>query len=114
MQYLLRPLVLGKGNSCYIERGTKIGGGLIVMHGTGVVIGGGSVIGKNLTIFQNCTIGNNKGFPTIGDDVFIGAGAVIIGNVNIGNNVKIGAGAIVVEDVPDNCTVVGPKASIIK
>ena len=68
---------------------------------------------NNFTIYQNATIGYNNGFPTIGNNVFIGAGAVVIGKIRIGNNVKIGAGAVVIEDVPDNCTVVGPKAKVI-
>lgn len=104
----------GSCSSLYIERPTVIGDGLMVIHGAGTVIGGGSRIGRNLTIYQNATIGFNNGFPTIGDNVFIGAGAVVIGKIKVGNNVKIGAGAIVVEDVPDNSTVVGPKAKIIQ
>lgn len=86
----------------------------MVIHGNGTVIGGGCIIGNNLTIYQNATIGYNNGFPIIGHNVFIGAGAVIVGKINIGNNVKIGAGAVVVENVSDNCTVVGPKARIIQ
>ena len=58
-------------------------------------------------------LGGGKG-PIIGDNVFIGAGAKIIGNVKIGNNVKIGAGSVVVEDIPDNCTVVMHKPRIIQ
>jgi serine O-acetyltransferase len=71
-----------------------------------------------VTIYQNVTLGaksNGGGYasPTIGDNVMIGAGVAILGNVNIGNNVLIGANAVVVSDVPDNCTVVGIPAKIV-
>ena len=105
--------IYGNCSSLYMERPARIGKGLMVVHGSGTVIGGGAVIGDNLTIYQNATIGFQNGFPTIGDNVFIGAGAIVIGKIKVGNNVKIGAGAVVVNDVPDDCTVVGPKAMII-
>ena len=85
------------------------------MHGFGTVINGSAVIGCNCTILHNVTIGGGHGgSPVIGDNVYIGAGAIIIGGVHVGNNVKIGAGAIVVEDIPDNSTVVCDKARIIR
>ncbi|GFH97778.1 serine O-acetyltransferase [uncultured Phocaeicola sp.] len=112
-KYIIFNFLYGKSNTLYIERSTVIGQGFMVIHGNGTVIGGGSIIGNNFTIYQNATIGYNNGFPTIGNNVFIGAGAVVIGKIRIGNNVKIGAGAVVIEDVPDNCTVVGPKAKVI-
>ena len=66
-------------------------------------------------INQLVTIGyRGKGCPIIGNNVRIGSGAIIIGDVKIGNNVNIAAGAIVLEDVPDNCTVASPKAEIVK
>lgn len=75
---------------------------------------GGGKIGKNCTILHNVTIGAGRGgAPTIGDNVYIGAGALIIGGVTVGDNVKIGAGAIVVQDIPPNCTVVCEKAKIL-
>jgi serine O-acetyltransferase len=75
----------------------------------------GSRFGKNCTIYQNVTIAGKDNFePVIGDNVVIGAGAVIIGNVNIGNNVIVGANAVVTKDFPDNCTVGGVPARIIK
>ena len=91
-------------------------------HGLcGIFISGGATIGKNCTIFHHVTIGSNtledskhRGAPTIGDNVFIGAGAKIIGNVKIGDNVRIGAGAIVVKDIEDNATVVMDNIKIIK
>lgn len=112
MKSLIFNRFYGTCSSLYIERPAKIREGLMVIHGSGTVIGGGAVIGKNFTIYQNATIGYQNGFPTIGDNVFVGAGAIVIGKVRIGNNVKIGAGTVVVNDVPDNTTVVGPKAKI--
>jgi serine O-acetyltransferase len=84
-----------------------------------VVIGPKVVIGDNVTIHQNVTLGaksNGESYvsPTIGNNVMIGAGAVILGNVNIGNNVWIGANAVVLSDVPDYCTVVGIPAKIVE
>lgn len=91
-----------------------IGGGVLVQHGWTCVIDA-ETIGENLWINQNVTIGyRGSGHPTIGDNVRIGAGAVVLGNIKIGNNVNIGANAIVVDDIPDNCTVCSPKAKIIK
>lgn len=79
----------------------------------GVFISSGAKIGENCVIFHQVTIGSNTlpntkhpGAPTIGDNVYIGAGAKIIGGVQIGNNVRIGANCVVTEDIPDNCTVV--------
>lgn len=80
----------------------------------GIFISQGAVIGKRCTIFHHVTIGSNLlidskscGYPIIGDDVYIGTGAKIIGNVKIGNNVRIGANTIVFKDVPDNTLVTG-------
>lgn len=77
-------------------------------HGlNGIIVSHNAVIGANCTIFHQVTIGEGKGgAPTTGDNVLIGAGAKIIGNVHIGKNVKIGAGCIVACDVPDGATVV--------
>ena len=90
-------------------------------HGlNGIFISSSAKIGKNCTIFHQVTIGSNTlldsanhGSPTIGDNVFIGCGAKIIGNVHIGNNVRIGANCVVVDDIPDNCTVVLEKPRIL-
>ncbi len=98
--------------SIVIERGAKIGGGLIIAHYPGIVIGGGTQIGSNCTIFQNVTIGYRNGFPIIGNNVFIGAGSIIIGPVKIGDDVKIGAGAIVINDVPIGSTCICEKSHI--
>lgn len=77
-------------------------------HGlNGIIVSHNAVIGADCTIFHQVTIGEGRGgAPTIGDNVLIGAGAKIIGNIRIGNNVKIGAGCIVTCDVPDDATVV--------
>lgn len=93
----------------------------ITPHGLfGIFISGGARVGKNCVIFQHVTIGSNtlsdsksNGYPVIGDNCYIGAGAKIIGNVRIGNNVRIGANAVVVTDVPDDSVVVLNKPKII-
>jgi serine O-acetyltransferase len=98
-------------NGCTIGTKAKFASGLVLMHPIGVVINSKVTAGKNITIESGVVIGDEKGFsPSLGDNVFIGAGAKIIGNVTIGNNVKIGANAVVVKDVPDNCTALGIPA----
>lgn len=100
----------------YVGRETIFLGKPHFPHGMhGIHISRMAKIGKGAIIFQNVTIGQNAGKGAcIGDNVMCGSNAVVVGAVNIGNNVKIGAGAIVVDDVPDNCTVVSPKARIIR
>lgn len=110
--YLLSVL-LWKYSPLFIVT-SKIGGGLFIQHGFSSIIYAKS-IGDNCWINQNVTIGSNgKGIPTIGNNVNIGAGAILLGPIHVGNNVKIGAGAIVVNNIPDNCTVVSEKARIVK
>ncbi len=84
-------------------------------HGLyGIIISHNAVIGSNCTIFHQVTIGEGKGgAPVIGDNVFIGAGAKIIGNVKIGSNSKIGVNAVVVHDVPENSIVTAPEGTVI-
>lgn len=102
--------------------GTHIGYGAefankpILPHGlNGIIVSHNAKIGKNATIFHQVTIGEgNKGAPVIGDNVFIGAGAKIIGSVKIGDNVRVGSGCIVAKDVPDNSTVVLGDIKIIE
>lgn len=89
-------------------------GWILIYHGHSTEINA-SKIGEKLTVFQNVTIGTNgspKG-PTIGNNVLIGAGAVVIGNIKIGDNVRIGANATVVKDVPSNTTVVPASSRLI-
>ena len=85
-------------------------------HGlNGIIVSKNANIGVHCTIFHQVTIGEGKdGAPTIGNNVFIGAGAKLIGNIKVGDNVNIGAGCVVTEDIPDNCTVVMDKPRIIK
>lgn len=100
-----------------INRGAIFKTPPILPHGlNGIIISYYAVIGKNCVIRQQVTIAqnNNNEAPIIGDNVVIGAGAKIIGNVKIGNNVIIGANAVVTKDVEDNRTVVGVPARVIK
>jgi len=99
-----------------IPLNSNLGGGLIIRHPNGIVIHPKAVIGVNCLIFQQVTIGagSKPGFPKIGGHVDIGTGAKILGGITIGDHVKIGANSVVIEDVPDNCTVVGIPAKIIK
>lgn len=97
---------------------TEIGSGLYVGHVFSIVISPKAIIGKNVNLSQGVTIGlavrgPRKGYPTIGDSVYIGPGAVIIGNIKIGNNVAIGANCVVTKDVPDNAVLVGVPSKII-
>ena len=84
-------------------------------HGLyGIIVSHNATIGSNVTIFHRVTIGEgDNGAPTIGNNVLIGAGAIILGNITVGNNAKIGAGCIVTKDVPDNATVVMEAPRII-
>jgi len=106
----------------YIAYSSRFKGPAIFPHGMkGIFISRSATIGKNAIIFHQVTIGSNAlpdssgiGAPTIGNNVYIGAGVKIIGNVNVGNNCRIGANAVVVTDVPDNCVVVSEKPIIIQ
>lgn len=103
--------------SCELPYTAKLGKDVLFVHnGLGVVIHGRCIIGDGTKIYQNVTIGgrNNKGFPVIGKNVFIGANALILGGVHVGDNAQIGAGAIVIEDVPANAIAIGQKARIIE
>lgn len=101
-----------------IHPGARIGKGLFIDHGVGVVIGETAIIGDNVTLFHGVTLGGTgkekgKRHPTIGNNVFIGSGAKILGNINIGNNVRIGANAVVLKDIPEDTTAVGVPVKII-
>ena len=101
-----------------IHPGAIIGKNLFIDHGTGIVIGETTIIKDNVTIYHGVTLGGTgkdkeKRHPTIGNNVLIGAGAKILGNINIGDNAKIGANAVVLSDIKDNTTAVGIPAIII-
>ncbi|PML85256.1 hypothetical protein BCT68_07865 [Vibrio breoganii] len=108
------------GSSIPID--SKIKGKLTLPHGLyGIFISRNAQIGTNVTILHHVTIGsvldeNSKlyGYPKIGDNVYIGAGAKVIGNVNIGSGARIGANCVVHVDVPPNCTIVAHAARIIE
>lgn len=95
-----------------IHPGAKIGKNLFIDHGMGVVIGQTAEIGDDVVIFHGVTLGGTgkekgKRHPTIGNNVMIGAGSKILGNIKIGDNCKIGANAVVLKDIEDDKTVVG-------
>ncbi|MCM2375180.1 serine O-acetyltransferase [Aporhodopirellula aestuarii] len=107
---------------CEISSMAEIGPGLEIAHVGGVVIGGGTRIGSNCLIFQGVTLGNAYGprgikaasdkriQPTIGNDVTIGAGAMVLGPVIVGNNASVGANAVVVDDIPEGFVAIGVPA----
>ena len=102
-----------------IHPGATIGKRLFIDHGTGVVIGETAIVGNDVTLFHGVTLGGTgkekgKRHPTIGNNVFIGSGAKILGNIVIGNNVKIGANAVILKNVPSNVTIVGVPGKIVK
>ena len=98
-----------------IGRNAEFGDGLIILHSFGIVVNSSVKAGKNLVLEHGVTIGAEKDqSPVIGDNVFIGAGAKVIGGIRIGNDVKIGANAVVTKDVPDGATVVGIPGRVVK
>ncbi len=98
-----------------IGRKAYFGNGFVILHSIGVVINSEVKGGENIVIEHCVTIGaEKKKSPRLGNNIFIGAGAKIISGVRIGNNVKIGANAVVIKDVPDNATVVGVPARVVK
>lgn len=102
-----------------IHPGARIGSGLFIDHGNGVIIGETAVIGNNVTLYQGVTLGGTgkeqgKRHPTIGDNVMISAGAKVLGSFTIGENSKIGAGSVVLSPVPPNSTVVGVPGRVVR
>jgi serine O-acetyltransferase len=98
-----------------IGRGARIGPGFVILHGMGIVINSSVRAGRNLVLEHDVTIGAEKGrSPVLGDDVFVGAGARILGAVRVGSRVKIGANAVVIKDVPDGATAVGVPARVVR
>ena len=101
-----------------IHPGAKIGRGLLIDHGSGVVIGETAEVGDNCTIYQGVTLGGTgkdmgKRHPTVGNNVMIGSGAKVLGPFTVGDNAKIAAGAVVLNAVPEGATAVGVPARFI-
>lgn len=101
-----------------IHPGATIGAGTFIDHGMGVVIGETAIVGDYCLIYQGATLGgtgkeSGKRHPTLGQNVVVGAGAKVLGNIEIGDRVRIGAGSIVLQNVPSDCTVVGVPGRII-
>ena len=101
-----------------IHPGAKIGKGFFIDHGMGVVIGETSEIGDNVTLYQGVTLGGTshqraKRHPTLGNNVVVGVGAQLIGDITIGDNAKVGAGSVVIISVPANATVVGIPGRVV-
>ncbi len=112
-------MVLNRLNSvfcnCIIGRGAEFGPRFVLVHATGVVINGRVIGGSGVFIEHQVTIGaERRASPTLGNDVFVGAGAKIIGAVSIGDGARIGANAVVVKDVPPYTTVVGIPARVVR
>lgn len=105
---------LSRKHGLQIPRNTKIGYGLFIGHGIGIVINHTAIIGNNCNLSQFTTIGsNNDKAAVIGDNVYIGPSVCIVENVIIGDNATIGAGSVVIKDVPANATVAGVPAKVI-
>lgn len=101
-----------------IHPGATVGEGVFIDHGMGVVIGETAIVGDSCLIYQGVTLGGTgketgKRHPTLGENVVVGAGSKVLGNICIGNNVRIGAGSVVLRDVPSDCTVVGVPGRIV-
>ncbi|MGM9551545.1 MAG: serine O-acetyltransferase EpsC [Clostridia bacterium] len=102
-----------------IHPGATIGRGLLIDHGSGVVIGETAIVGDNCTIYQGVTLGGTgkekgKRHPTIGNNVLIGAGAKVLGSFKVGDNSVIAANSVVLHEVPENSTCVGAPARVKK
>jgi serine O-acetyltransferase len=101
-----------------IHPGATIGKGVCIDHGMGVVIGETAILGDYCLIYQGVTLGgtgkeSGKRHPTLGENVVVGAGAKVLGNILVGNNVRIGAGSVVLRDVPSDATVVGIPGRVV-
>ncbi|MGL4738943.1 MAG: serine O-acetyltransferase EpsC [Cellulosilyticaceae bacterium] len=102
-----------------IHPGAKIGKGLFIDHGMGVVIGETCEIGENVTIYHGVTLGgtgkdHGKRHPTIGNNVMISTGAKVLGPFKVGDNSRIAANAVVLQEVPEDCTVVGIPGKVVR
>lgn len=102
-----------------IHPAAKIGRGLFIDHGMGVVIGETTEIGDNCTLYQNVTLGgtgkdHGKRHPTLGNNVLVGAGAKVLGPFTVGDNARVAAGAVVLNEVPRGATAVGVPARVVR
>ena len=102
-----------------IHPGATLGAGILIDHGMGVVIGETAELGDRITIYHGTTLGGTgkekgKRHPTVGNNVVIGAGSKVLGNIKIGSNSKIGANSVVLDDVPEGATVVGIPGKVVK
>lgn len=102
-----------------IHPGAKIASGIMIDHGMGIVIGETAEIGTGCLIYQGVTLGgtgkeSGKRHPTLKENVVVGSGAKVLGNIVLENNVRVGAGSVVMRDVPANCTVVGIPGRVVK
>jgi len=102
-----------------IHPGAKIGKGFFIDHGMGVVIGETTIIGNNVTLFQGVTLGGTgkekgKRHPTLGNNIVVGSGAKVLGNINIGDGSYVGANSVVLQNVPPHSTVVGVPGRVVK
>ncbi|MGD9604986.1 MAG: serine O-acetyltransferase [Bacilli bacterium] len=124
--YKIKLKLIGEGISYFVRNiygvdihpNAKIGKRLFIDHGMGVVIGETTVIGDDCLIYQGVTLGgtgkeHKKRHPTLGNNVMVGAGSKILGNILIGDNVKIGANTVVIHDINPGQTVVGTKGRIV-
>lgn len=102
-----------------IHPGARLGRGILIDHGCGVVIGETTVVGDNCTIYQGVTLGGvgtkkGKRHPTLGNNVMVGSGAKVLGPFTVGDNARIAAGAVVLSAVPEDCTAVGVPAHVVR
>jgi len=115
-KFMLRRMSFRFGIS--IPTATQIDAGFYIGHFSGIIVSPHAVIGKNCNISQGVSLGvtnrgDRAGAPIIGDNVYIGPGAKIIGRINVGNNVAIGANSVITKDIPDNSVVVGVPGKVI-
>lgn len=124
LKFLLHPWARLMLRRCRYKYGisiaftTRIGPGFYIGHFGGIVVNDAAVIGRNCNISHGVTIGQvnrgrSMGVPTLGDDVYIGPGAKVLGGIRVGNRVAIGANAVVTHDVPDDAVVVGIPARVV-
>lgn len=102
-----------------IHPAARIGRRFFIDHGMGVVIGATTIIGDDVLLYQGVTLGgtgneHGKRHPTLGNNIVVGAGAKVLGNIVIGDNSRIGAGSVVVDHVPENSTVIGVPGRVVK